>query len=209
MQDWQLLIVPNTTLYHRELWGRIDYWFRLTPSRVEFTIPRIICGIFKAQSISELPDFESKLWNTISLNIQIYALDLEGDCNCPLFKTRRNYKQRFIFPTCSPNWHTTITRNFGQIKTQPANQWTYGLGLVWDWILASVIYWRWLRILYIHKFFFQFAVGSGVDDKSFSATVCITIWIPGLIMHRRRYKKGIWWKHSFWGKDFHDILKMK
>jgi hypothetical protein len=62
----------------------VDYWFRLKKYRLEF-LPEIMAGY----SVTNYD--ESQVKNTtlqrfgLNFHSQIYALDLEGDCNCPTF----------------------------------------------------------------------------------------------------------------------------
>ena len=62
----------------------VDYWFRLEKRRVEF-MPEI----YFAHSNTAITDdvFESMNLNRIgfNLNVHLYPLDFEEDCDCPTF----------------------------------------------------------------------------------------------------------------------------
>ncbi|MBK8346609.1 MAG: hypothetical protein IPL08_02960 [Saprospiraceae bacterium] len=62
----------------------LDYWFRLKKRRIEF-MPELAYSYASTSFDNPVIDkinFSSVHFN---FNTQIYALDLEGDCNCPTF----------------------------------------------------------------------------------------------------------------------------
>lgn len=62
----------------------LDYWFKLKKRRIEF-MPEVSYSIanttYKSQDLDKI-NFSSFNFN---FHTQIYALDMEGDCDCPTF----------------------------------------------------------------------------------------------------------------------------
>jgi hypothetical protein len=79
----------------------VDYWFRLKNRRIEF-LPEVAFGL----ASNSFPDNTvSKATLThfgINFNTQIYALDLEGDCNCPTFSKEGPSINKGFFFQVSP-----------------------------------------------------------------------------------------------------------
>ena len=74
----------NNPLYATGFEAGLDYWFRLKKRRIEF-FPEISYAI--ANTRYENPVIEQFNFNSFNFNFhtQIYALDMEGDCDCPTF----------------------------------------------------------------------------------------------------------------------------
>lgn len=62
----------------------LDYWFRLKKKRIEF-LPEVSYAM--ANTRYDSPAFDKVRYSAINFNFhtQVYALDLEGDCDCPTF----------------------------------------------------------------------------------------------------------------------------
>lgn len=176
----------NTTLYHREFEAGIDYWFRLTKSRIEFT-PELSVG-YSSQSISELPDFESTLWKyNVLLNIQIYALDLEGDCNCPTFSKQGATINKGLFFQLVPKLTYNNEKLLANQNSTSLNHWTYGVGIgmgldigISDLLTVSPI------VTYFINSSFNSLWVPGVDDNPSQVQFAIRFGFRPDYAHRRR-----------------------
>ncbi len=62
----------------------LDYWFRLKNYRVEF-LPEAMAGYSETNFSDNAVDKTTLQRFGLNFHSQIYALDLEGDCNCPTF----------------------------------------------------------------------------------------------------------------------------
>jgi len=62
----------------------LDYWFRLKKRRVEF-MPEISYSTSKTTFVNPTFNSINATGFSFNFNTQIYALDMEGDCNCPTF----------------------------------------------------------------------------------------------------------------------------
>lgn len=62
----------------------VDYWFRLKKKRIEF-LPEV--SFAAARTKYDVPSLDRLDYTSVNFyfHTQIYALDLEGDCNCPTF----------------------------------------------------------------------------------------------------------------------------
>jgi hypothetical protein len=80
----------------------VDYWFRLKKRRVEF-MPELAYG-YGTTTFNSSQDLSSmnlrQLW--ANMHIQLYALDLEGDCNCPTFSKQGSGINKGLFFHITP-----------------------------------------------------------------------------------------------------------
>lgn len=80
----------------------VDYWFRLKKRRVEF-MPELAYG-YGTTTFNDSQDLSSldlqQLW--ANMHIQLYALDLEGDCNCPTFSKQGSGINKGLFFHITP-----------------------------------------------------------------------------------------------------------
>lgn len=80
----------------------VDYWFRLKKRRVEF-MPELAYG-YGTTTYNSSQDLSSlnlqQLWT--NMHIQLYALDLEGDCNCPTFSKQGSGINKGLFFHITP-----------------------------------------------------------------------------------------------------------
>lgn len=91
----------------------IDYWFRLPKKRIEF-LPEVSYTL--ANTTVDHPIFEKFTYKAINLNFhtQIYALDLEGDCNCPTFSKQGPSINKGLFLHVTPGlsyYNADVTLN--------------------------------------------------------------------------------------------------
>lgn len=100
----------------------VDYWFRLKKKRIEF-MPEIFYG----QSTTTYTDAELlkdiKATSVgLSFHTQIYALDLEGDCDCPTFSKGGSGIDKGLFFHFTPGlvYHTS-TVEFDPISSFAVN----------------------------------------------------------------------------------------
>jgi hypothetical protein len=96
----------------------VDYWFRLKKKRIEF-MPEIFYG----QSSTSYTDAEllkdiKATYIGFNFHTQIYALDLEGDCDCPTFSKGGSGIDKGLFFHFSPGlmYHTS-TAEFDPISS--------------------------------------------------------------------------------------------
>ena len=100
----------------------VDYWFRLKKKRIEF-MPEIFYG----QSTTSYTDAEllkDIKATSIGFNFhtQIYALDLEGDCDCPTFSKGGSGIDKGLFFHFSPGlMHHTSAAEFDPISSFAVN----------------------------------------------------------------------------------------
>ncbi len=92
----------------------VDYWFRLKKHRVEF-MPELAYG-YAASDITagDLITVNQRLnlqqlW--ANMHVQLYALDFEGDCNCPTFSKQGAGINKGLFFHLSPGigWYGAQT----------------------------------------------------------------------------------------------------
>jgi hypothetical protein len=81
----------------------IDRWFRLKNYRVEFT-PQLMYSRYARQWTDiQQGDFAMNAnFYSLVFNTSFYALDLEGDCNCPTFSKDGNFFSKGFFFQVSP-----------------------------------------------------------------------------------------------------------
>ncbi|KXK36376.1 MAG: hypothetical protein J5I52_03560 [Saprospiraceae bacterium] len=75
----------NLQIYHSGYEAGLDYWFRLKDRRIEF-LPEISYS-YAQNDLSKYQGLINTAISTLNFNFhtQIYALDMEGDCDCPTF----------------------------------------------------------------------------------------------------------------------------
>lgn len=80
----------------------VDYWFRLKERRIEF-MPEISYGTSSTSynSATNLKDISASTLG-FTFHTQLYALDLEGDCNCPTFSKEGPSINKGLFIHLSP-----------------------------------------------------------------------------------------------------------
>ncbi len=90
----------------------LDYWFRLKKRRVEF-MPEISYSI-SSSSFSTISGIDNIGLSTINFNFNthIYALDMEGDCDCPTFSKQGASINKGLF------FHFTPGLGYYNSKTQ-------------------------------------------------------------------------------------------
>ena len=78
----------------------LAYWFKLKQKRVEFH-PGVIYGTSSTndESGANIADWQSFY---LSVPIQIYPMDLEGDCNCPTFSKDGGFIKKGFFVFIAP-----------------------------------------------------------------------------------------------------------
>ncbi|MFK7810836.1 MAG: hypothetical protein AB8F74_23715 [Saprospiraceae bacterium] len=81
----------------------VDRWFRLKNYRVEFT-PQLMYSRFSlGWTDLQRVDFDMATnMYSFAFNTNFYALDLEGDCNCPTFSKDGNLFSKGLFFQVSP-----------------------------------------------------------------------------------------------------------
>jgi hypothetical protein len=100
----------------------VDYWFRLKKKRIEF-MPEIFYGQ-SATSYTDAELLKDIKATSIGFNFhtQIYALDLEGDCDCPTFSKGGSGIDKGLFFHFSPGlMHHTSTAEFDPISSFAVN----------------------------------------------------------------------------------------
>ena len=108
----------------------IDRWFRLKNYRVEFT-PQAMYSRFSRRS-ADTQDFSFSLvsnFYSLAFHTSFYALDLEGDCDCPTFSKDGNLFSKGFFFQVSPELY--YMRNHFQLNEIDAiaNHIGFGIGI--------------------------------------------------------------------------------
>ncbi|MEE9439700.1 MAG: hypothetical protein V3V14_11915 [Saprospiraceae bacterium] len=135
--DWNKAI-RNTThsepdIFDSNIQVGLDYWFRLKNKRIEF-MPELFMGL-KTKSVFSNGSEASLSYFGFNFNTQIYALDLEGDCDCPTFSKQGPTLKKGLFFSVSPGLiytnraYTTLADSTG--KTNQINL-KIGVGLGYD-----------------------------------------------------------------------------
>lgn len=121
VKDWSQLYQSfsndNQDLFGSGLEVGINYWFRLKNYRVEF-LPEISYSKSETSNLSELvfADSHNMTSYNFNLNVQIYPLDFEGDCDCPTWSKDGNLVKKGFYWLISPgvsrhNLTTTFDEN--------------------------------------------------------------------------------------------------
>lgn len=106
----------NKKLFNPGLEAGLDYWFRLKKRRVEF-MPEISYSIASSNFSQNLGIEKTNLSVfSFNFNTQIYALDMEGDCDCPTFSKQGASINKGLFFHFTPgigyySTATTLTEN--------------------------------------------------------------------------------------------------
>lgn len=87
-KNWQNTLVQRFSieekLFSNGFEAGLDYWFRLKKRRIEFMPEVSYAQSATAFNNPTIDRFNIKIFS-FSFHSQIYALDLEGDCDCPTF----------------------------------------------------------------------------------------------------------------------------
>ncbi|MFT4663107.1 MAG: hypothetical protein ACI9VN_002066 [Patescibacteria group bacterium] len=108
----------------------VDRWFRLKDYRVEFT-PQLMYSRF----VLNWTDLQSTNFdmtaNSYSLlfNTSFYALDIEGDCNCPTFSKDGNFFSKGFFFQISPEVFYMHNRFKQDDEKARSNEFGLGIGI--------------------------------------------------------------------------------
>jgi len=79
----------------------VDYWFRLKNYRIEF-MPEAAIGLKTESLYSAAGAATNFSYFAFILNTQIYAFDLQGDCDCPTFSKQGPSLNKGFFFTVAP-----------------------------------------------------------------------------------------------------------
>ena len=92
----------ETKLFESGLEYGVNYWFRLKNYRVEF-LPEISYASSKADNLNAGIVSSHRLTSyNFNFNVQIYALDFEGDCNCPTWSKDGDLIKKGFYWLLSP-----------------------------------------------------------------------------------------------------------
>ncbi|MBK6949864.1 MAG: hypothetical protein IPH94_19770 [Saprospiraceae bacterium] len=102
--EWNILDQSNNRV--TELPGTgwsagIDYAFRLPNTRIEF-LPELNFAAFQADVI-DLGGLDARFYSGF-LNVNVYILDLKGDCDCPTWSKSGNTLTKGLFLQLSPGF---------------------------------------------------------------------------------------------------------
>jgi len=91
----------------------VNYWFRLKNHRVEF-LPEISYSTSSTDNlVNVLPNSHDLTSFNFNMNVQIYALDFEGDCDCPTWSKDGDLIKKGFYWLLSPGISNhTISTNF-------------------------------------------------------------------------------------------------
>lgn len=91
----------------------VDYWFKLKKRRIEF-MPEL--SYSSAKTSYNLVELEKISLSALhfNFNTHIYALDLEGDCNCPTFSKQGTTINKGLF------FHFTPGISYNNLSTKTA-----------------------------------------------------------------------------------------
>ncbi len=111
--EWNILDRSNNRV--TELPGTgwsagIDYAFRLPNTRIEF-LPELHFAAYQADVI-DLGDLDARFYSGF-LNVNVYILDLKGDCDCPTWSKSGNTLTKGLFLQLSPGYSLI----YGNVKT--------------------------------------------------------------------------------------------
>ena len=135
----------NQKLFNTGLEAGLDYWFRLKKRRVEF-MPEVSYSIASTNYTQNLglDKVNLSVFN-FNFHTQIYALDMEGDCDCPTFSKQGASINKGLFFHFTPgigyyNTNTTLTENFGSTFDEAKGiVFRGGIGLGLDLGLSDLI----------------------------------------------------------------------
>lgn len=99
----------------------VNYWFRLKNYRIEF-LPEVTYAKSKTSNLSTLVDAESHNLTryNFNMNVQIYPLDFEGDCDCPTWSKDGNLVKKGFYWLLSPGISkNSISTTFSEANGRP------------------------------------------------------------------------------------------
>jgi len=109
----------------------VNYEFNLNKNRIAF-VPSFHFSAYKSE-VKDVGTFSNKLVQ-FQFNMQVYILDLKGDCNCPTFSKKGNPIKKGLFATISPG-AGYIENNIQGISSNQKNVYIspdLGFGLGYD-----------------------------------------------------------------------------
>lgn len=108
----------------------IDRWFRLKNYRIEFT-PQLMYSRYARQwTDDQKVDYSiTSNFYSFSFNTNFYALDLEGDCNCPTFSKDGNFFSKGFFFQVAPEVFYMHNRFNVEDTDERANEIGFGIGI--------------------------------------------------------------------------------
>jgi|GEM_PF-191152 len=99
---YQTFSEDETKLFDSGLEFGLNYWFRLKNYRVEF-LPEISYASLKSENLVNVRANSHALTSyNFNFNVQIYALDFEGDCNCPTWSKDGDLIKKGFYWLLSP-----------------------------------------------------------------------------------------------------------
>lgn len=101
----------NKELYASSYSVGVDHWFRLKKHRIEF-LPEIAYSYSATNFDNNTVDRFAMNTFSFNFNTQIYALDLEGDCDCPTFSKPGPSLNKGLFFLISPGLTYFDARSF-------------------------------------------------------------------------------------------------
>lgn len=104
--DWDTYVDENVQGQTDEIFASnievgLDYWFRLKNHRIEF-MPEAAMGLKTESTFANAGATTNFSYFAFNFNTQIYAFDLEGDCDCPTFSKQGPSLQKGFFFAVSP-----------------------------------------------------------------------------------------------------------
>lgn len=118
----------NIKLYPQSYEIGVDYWFRLKKRRIEF-LPELFAALGKTETTLN-PSFSSDLKvYGFAFHTQIYALDLEGDCNCPTFSKQGPSINKGLFFHFSPKVALFSEKTIANSVEATQDTWLFGAGV--------------------------------------------------------------------------------
>lgn len=109
---YQTFSNDETKLFESGLEYGVNYWFRLKNYRVEF-LPEISYASSKSNDLTaNITSSHGLTSYNFNFNVQIYALDFEGDCNCPTWSKDGDLIKKGFYWLLSPgiSRHTIDTQ---------------------------------------------------------------------------------------------------
>jgi len=102
----------NSKIFNTGYEVGLDYWFKLKKRRIEF-MPEISYNTSRTTFINSTGiDHINLSGINFNFHSQIYALDMEGDCDCPTFSKQGASINKGLFFHFTPGlgYHTTSTK---------------------------------------------------------------------------------------------------
>lgn len=118
-----------------------DYWFKLKKRRIEF-MPELAYSASKTTyNQYDLVSIAMTSFH-FNFNTHIYALDMEGDCNCPTFSKQGTTINKGLFFHFTPgiSYNNLLTRNL-QVRSYEAKSVSFkaGIGIGLDLGVSDLI----------------------------------------------------------------------